>query len=93
MRIFSKIKPTEGLLFKRQNNRLEMTDDTLKISTFPFFVFSGDYDIIGVVQNSEVAIVYHIINNELPEDRFIYISKVNNRVMVYNNRKEGVILK
>lgn len=91
---FSKIKSTSNLFFKSASNKTVITDTHIVISTLPFFNYSGEYRILGIAKQNYIHTTYKVESPFDPfEDWFIYVSSSDNKIMVFNKRNEGVILK
>lgn len=102
--VFKKIKTTSGFLFKPQQNKVTFTDNSIDVSTFPFFIFSGKYFIHSIEKENNVYTVYKVmkaLDNELEpnfdnlffDEWHIYVAKTGRKIMLYNDSKEGIILK
>ena len=102
--VFSKIKTTEGFLFKRERNRVSVEGNIITISSLPYLFFSGRYFIHSVEKENRVCTIFKVVKADDQEDEpnfdkllfdewHIYITKSGNKVMLYNNSREGVILK
>tara|TARA_B100000508_G_scaffold17413_1_gene11758 strand:+ start:1790 stop:2134 length:345 start_codon:yes stop_codon:yes gene_type:complete len=102
--VFNKIKTTDGFLFKREKNRVTIEGNSITISSLPFLFFSGKYFIHSVEKDNRVCTVFKAVkaDNKEIEPNFdkllfdewhIYITKSGNKVMLYNNSREGIILK
>lgn len=92
---FSKIKSTDQIFFTKSDNRVVITDDYIDISTLPYFAYSGRYRVLNIDKSNNAQIILNTEKEPCGGLSFwtIYISKTRKRVMLYNDRKEGIILK
>jgi hypothetical protein len=95
--IFSKIKSTDQFLFNKAIAvSLVIDSDIVELSTFPYIKFTGKYYINQIVKENFICTVYHVSKESSYDESDnwnLYISKSKNKVMLYNQKNEGVILK
>ena len=101
---FSKIKSTSELFFTREKIDVIIEKNSLSFSSMNYLFFSGTYYFHSIIEENSSKILYkasqaEIAFNDPNFDRmlldvwYVYIAKSYKKIMIYNNNKEGVILK
>lgn len=89
---FTKFKFTENLFSKSLNSFIEVNEDSITVSTVPYLTYSGVYKIIEVQENRLFGIFRYVTQFQF-QIFYIDISKGGKKVDIFNDKKEGVILK
>jgi|GEM_PF-6338109 len=89
---FNKFKLTESLFSRRLETSIEEIDNKIIVNVFPHLAFCGEYIILEIKENKTFGMLRYItqFKNQI---FYIDIAKAGKKVSIYNDRKEGVILK
>jgi hypothetical protein len=93
---FSKIKNTNQFLFRKSIGLNAIIDNNIiQLFTYPFIVYNGNYLINHIVKENFIYTVYNVTKEKSYdyEKWYIYISKSKHKLMLYNERNEGIIMK
>lgn len=87
---FSRFKYTENLFSKRLDTSIEILDDEITLNVFPHLAYCGKYSVLEV---KKIFNMLRYITEFKGQIFYIDIFKGGVKVSVFNDRKEGVILK
>ncbi len=89
---FNKFKFTENLFFKSHNSSVEFGETSITILILPYFVYCGSYEIVDVLYNEAFGMTRYVTKFQL-QRFYIDIHKGGNKISIFNDNKEGLILK
>lgn len=89
---FTKFKFTENLFSKSLHSFIEVNEDFITVSTAPYLTYSGIYKIIEVQENKLFGLIRYVTQFQF-QIFYIDISKGGKKVDIFNDKKEGIILK
>lgn len=93
---FTKYKLTEEMFYKSNDCYMIINSETIIVSCFPIFEFSGTYYIKKTLNNNTFNIIRFIVFYDDPETGFpftIDIEKGGKKVSVYQDNLVGIIFK
>lgn len=93
---FSRIKTTSQFLYNKSIGLSVIIDKKLiRLFTYPFIIFNGEYIINHIVKENFIYVVYNVTKKDSYDDEkwYIYISKSRKKIMLYNESNEGIIMK
>lgn len=93
---FKKYKLTEEMFYKSNDCYITINSETIIVSCFPIFEFSGTYYIKKTLNNNTFNIIRFIVFYDDPETGFpftIDIEKGGKKVSVYQDNLVGIIFK
>ncbi len=93
---FSRIKTTSQFLFNKSIGLSAIKDKNLiKLFTYPFIIYNGEYIINYIVKENFIYEVYNVTKKDSNDDEkwYIYMSKSRKKIMLYNESNEGIIMK
>lgn len=90
---FSKQKYTDGLIYKSSPSTVSINDDFIEVNVFPNIIYSGKYRIKEKLVNKNYNIIRYLTTNSNGNEFIIDCENNNKIIKIFNNNKEGIILK
>lgn len=93
--VYNKIKTTSQLFFERRETAVKMDSTELHLTVLPYLSYSGHYFLNSIHKSTFAYTVYKAERGAIGscDDWFVYITKSADKIMIYNAKNEGIILK